>query len=116
MPDCRTLPGRLRTRRRGIEDRIARRVLRIVGAADGAGQRDDRRELRELLPRVRELQGDRVWAVADLALDRLIDRADGQRIGRLLARNAGTVIGDLVLHSLGSDRDGRLWCLRRVHR
>lgn len=116
MPDFRSLPGRLRTRRRSIEDRVATRVLRIIGDAAGAGRNDDRRALGELLPRVFETQGERVWAVADLVLDRLIDRTAGQRIGKLLARNGGAVVGALALHGVGADRDGRLWCLRRLHR
>jgi hypothetical protein len=76
----------------------------------------DADELARLLPAIRAQFGDSVWAVADLVVAGLIPERDGRRIGRLLMRNAGRVVEDLVLHPVGSDRAGRLWVLRLLDR
>lgn len=106
----------------GIEGRLARiesllaAVLERLAAAEPPVLDDDLAVLRDLLPRVRARYGEAVWTVADLAADRIVEPGEARRLGRLLARNAGATVDDLVLHAVGADREGRMWVLRVLNR
>jgi hypothetical protein len=77
---------------------------------------DDAGELGALLPAVWQARSESVWCVADLVLDGIVEQDEARRVGRLLARNAGVAVGDLVLQSVGADREGRAWVLRLLNR
>jgi hypothetical protein len=95
------------------ELRQIRELLAAGAAPRPASRSDDAAALAVLLPAIWRTQGEAVWCVNDLVADQVVDRAAGQRVGRLLARNAGVAVAGFTLFAVGSDYSGRLWCLRR---
>jgi len=103
-----------------IADAIAARSARAskVGAAD--------RRAMELVPAIAEAVGSLRFTAAALlaqrsadpdlagALERALGPPNARKLGRLLARAGGTLIGEFAVERVGASRDGALWRIVRV--